>query len=202
MFRAPEVTIDAASQGLPVLMLAALFGPASAGFYTLGRTIMGIPAGLIGKSVGDVFYPRISEAANNREPLYPLVKKATLLLAAVGAVPFALVMAFGPSLFTLVFGAEWTTAGDYARWLALWMFFMFANNPSVKAIPVVKAQAFQLVFAIVTITLRLGALAAAYYMYQSDLAAVVAFSVLGALLNIVLVGVVLKKCKNFDELRG
>jgi O-antigen/teichoic acid export membrane protein len=202
MFRAPEVTIGAASQGLPVLMLAALFGPASAGFYTLGRTIMGIPAGLIGKSVGDVFYPRISEAANNREPLYPLVKKATLLLAAVGAVPFALVMAFGPSLFTLVFGAEWTTAGDYARWLALWMFFMFANNPSVKAIPVVKAQAFQLVFAIVTITLRLGALAAAYYMYQSDLAAVVAFSVLGALLNIVLVGVVLKKCKNFDELRG
>ena len=202
MFRAPEVTINAASQGLPVLMLAAFFGPASAGFYTLGRTIMGIPAGLIGKSVGDVFYPRISEAANNREPLYPLVKKATVILAVVGSVPFGLVMAFGPWLFTLVFGAEWTTAGDYARWLALWMFFMFTNNPSVKAIPVVKAQAFQLAFAVVTTTLRLGTLAVAYHVYQSDLAAVVAFSVLGALLNIVLLGIVLKKCKNFDELRG
>lgn len=201
MFRAPEVMINSASQGLPVLMLAVLFGPASAGFYTLGRTIMGIPAGLIGKSVGDVFYPRISEAAKNREPLYPLVRKATLLLAAVGAAPFGLVLAFGPLLFTLVFGTEWTMAGEYARWLALWMFFMFANNPSVKAIPVVNAQAFQLIFTISTITLRLGALGAAYYIYQSDLAAVVAFSVLGALLNIVLIGIIFHKCKKFDELR-
>lgn len=202
MFRAPEVTINAASQGLPVLMLAAFFGPTSAGFYTLGRTIMGIPAGLIGKSVGDVFYPRISEAANNREPLYPLVRKATLLLAAVGVVPFGLIMVFGPWLFTFVFGAEWTMAGEYARWLALWMFVGFANNPSVKAIPIVKAQAFQLAFAIVTITLRLGALAAAYYIYQSDLAAVIAYSVLGALLNVILIGIVLQKCKSFDRLKG
>lgn len=202
VFRAPEVTINAASQGLPVLMLAAFFGPASAGFYALGRTIMGIPAGLIGKSVGDVFYPRISEAANNREPLYPLVKKATLLLAAVGIVPFGLVMTFGPWVFTLVFGAEWTMAGEYARWLAIWMFFMFANNPSVKAVPVVNAQAFQLIFTVITLALRLGALAAAYYVYQSDLAAVKAFSVLSALLNFVLIGIVFQKCKKFDELRG
>ena len=201
MFRAPEVTINAASQGLPVLMLAAFFGPASAGFYTLGRTIMSIPAGLIGKSVGDVFYPRISEAANNGEPLYPLVKKATLLLTAVGVVPFGVVMVLGPWLFTFVFGAEWTMAGEFARWLAAWMFVGFVNNPSVKAIPILKAQGFQLAFAIVTIILRTGALAAAYYVYKSDLVAVIAFSLLGAFLNIVLIMIVLHKCKVFDRLR-
>lgn len=202
MFRAPEVTINAASQGLPVLMLAAYFGPASAGFYTLGRTIMGIPAGLIGKSVGDVFYPRITDAAKHGEPLYLLVKKATLLLAAVGLVPFGVIMVFGPWLFTFVFGAEWTMAGEYARWLAPWMLFLFINNPSVKVIPVVDAQAFQLLFTIAAIVMRLGALAAAYYVYRSDVVAVIAFSLVGAFLNIVLIIIVLNKCKEFDRLRN
>lgn len=201
MFRATEVTINGASEGLPVLMLATFFGPTSAGFYTLSRTIMGVPASLVGKSVGDVFYPRISEAAKNHELLYPLVKKATLLLSVVGMLPFGFVVLFGPWLFTLVFGAEWTTAGEYARWLAFWLFFGFANSPSVKCIPVVNAQAFQLVFTTASIALRICALISAYYIYQSDLAAVIAFSAVGALLNVVLIGIILNKCKKIDELR-
>lgn len=198
MFRAPEVTINAASQSLPVLMLAALFGPASAGFYTLGRMVMGIPAGLIGKSVGDVFYPRISEAASGGERLYPLVKKATFLLGAVGFLPFAVVVAFGPWLFSFVFGADWETAGEYASWLAVWMFFMFTNNPSVKVIPIVRAQAFQLLYTVSAIMVRLGALALSYYAFGSDTSAVMAFSIVSALVNIILIVVVFQKCKNFD----
>ena len=202
LFRAPEVTINAASQSLPILMLAALFGPASAGFYTLGRMVMGIPAGLIGKSVGDVFYPRISEAKNSGEPLYPLVKKATILLGAVGFLPFVIVAAFGPWLFSFVFGAEWETAGEYARWLAVWMFFMFTNNPSVKAIPIVRAQAFQLLYTIFAIMLRLGALILSYYAFGSDTLAVMAFSIVSGLINIILIVVVFKKCKNFDLVKA
>src|SRR5699024_11812252 len=62
LFRAPEFFLNAVSQGLPVLLLTTFFGPASAGFYTIGRTVLRLPTQLIGKSVGDVFYPRISEA--------------------------------------------------------------------------------------------------------------------------------------------
>src|SRR5690606_33907739 len=63
LFRAPQVLVNAASQSLPVVLLAAFFGPATAGFYTLCRTVLGVPSQLIGSSVGDVFYPRIAEAA-------------------------------------------------------------------------------------------------------------------------------------------
>lgn len=199
LFRAPEVTINAASQGLPVLMLAAFFGPASAGFYTIALTIMGIPAGLIGKSVGDVFYPRISEAANNGEKLYPLIKKATLLMAAAGFLPFAVVIAFGPWLFTLVFGVEWSVAGNYARWLAVWSFFGLANIPSVKVIPIINAQMFHLTWSITTIFLRLSGLALSYYVFKSDILAVIVFSLIGASVNVYLIIVVFNKCRKFDE---
>ena len=80
LFRAPQVFLNAISQSLPVLMLTSFFGPAVAGFYSIGRTVLAIPSTLIGKSVGDVFYPRISEAAHNGENLTKLIKKATLSL--------------------------------------------------------------------------------------------------------------------------
>src|SRR5699024_6707922 len=120
LYRAPEQFLNAASNGLPVLMLTAFFGPASAGFYSIGRTVLRLPTQLIGKSVGDVFYPRIAEAYNNKENIVNLIKRATLALAGVGIIPYGIIILFGPQLFSLVFGNDWVIAGEYARWLALW----------------------------------------------------------------------------------
>lgn len=105
-YRAPQVFINAISQSLPVLLLASFFGPASAGFYSIARTVLNIPVQLIGKSVGDVFYPRITEASNNKENLTLLIKKATLAMSIVGILPFGVVIMFGPWLFSFVFGEE------------------------------------------------------------------------------------------------
>ena len=199
IFRAPQVFINAISQNLPVLVLAILFGPVSAGFYTIGRTVLGIPSQFVGKSVGDVFYPRITEAANNGENLTNLIKKATLVLGAIGLVPFGIVIVFGPSLFSFVFGAEWVSAGEYARWTAIWLYFMFINQPSIKALPVLSAQGFHLKFTIFTLVLRTGALVVGYYVFSSDLIAVGLFGVSGAVLNICLILMTLYISKNFDK---
>src|SRR5690606_20139454 len=56
-YRSPQVLIFNVSDALPVLMLAAFFGPAAAGFYSLSRSILGAPVTLIGRAVGQVFYP-------------------------------------------------------------------------------------------------------------------------------------------------
>lgn len=197
IFRAPEVFINAVSQGLPIMMLASFFGPASAGFYSIGRTVLSIPSQLIGKSVGDVFYPRISEAANNGENLTHLIKKATLALGAVGIIPYGIIFICGPWIFGFIFGTEWTTAGEYARWIALWSLFGFMNLPSVRALPVLAAQAFHLKFTILMLVTRIIALALGYYLFSSDLVAIALFGISGAILNIILILFTLKKSKNF-----
>src|SRR5699024_5569361 len=191
-YRAPEQFLNATSNGLPVLMLAAFFGPASAGFYSIGRTVLSLPTQLIGKSVGDVFYPRIAEAARNKEDVTALIKKATLALAGVGVVPFGLVILFGPTLFSFVFGSDWIVAGEYARWIALWSFFGFMNRPSVQSLPVLNAQKFHLIYTIVMLVIRLGVLIIGYYVYSSDILAVALFGALGAILNFGLITITLK----------
>src|SRR5699024_2967087 len=134
LYRAPETFLNAISNSLPILMLAAFFGPASAGFYSIGRTVLSMPSRLIGKSVGDVFYPIIATAANNNENITKLIIKATLALGFVGILPYGLIIAFGPYIFSLVFGSEWIIAGEYARWIALWSFFVFLISLIVRSL--------------------------------------------------------------------
>lgn len=192
VYRAPEAFLNAISQGLPILMLTAFFGPASAGFYAIGKSVLSLPTQLIGKSVGDVFYPRIAEAANKNENITNMIKKVTIALGAVGIVPFGLVILFGPILFAFVFGEDWGEAGEYARWIALWSFFGFINRPSVRALPVLNAQRFQLIYTIFMLVVRTGVLAIGYFIFSSDKVAIALFGVSGAILNIGLILITLR----------
>src|SRR5699024_9593821 len=47
IYRSPQVLLGAISDSLPILLLTSLFGPASAGFYNIGRTVLGLPSRLI-----------------------------------------------------------------------------------------------------------------------------------------------------------
>ena len=177
IYRAPETLLNTISTNLPTLMLTTFFGPASAGFYNLGKSVLGIPTQLIGKSVADVFYQRVSEAANNNEMLTPLIKKATFLLAIVGIFPFGIVIFFGPVLFSFVFGDEWEMSGHYARWIALWSFFVLLNRPSVQTLPVLSAQNLLLIYTIISLVIRILALIIGYKLSQDQLIPIILFGI-------------------------
>ncbi|BCD97017.1 lipopolysaccharide biosynthesis protein [Marinagarivorans cellulosilyticus] len=185
-YRTPQIFLNGVSQSLPVLMLAAFFGPAAAGFYSLGRTILGIPSTLLGQSVSSVFYPRFNESVQAGENSYSLLLKATLSLAVLGIVPFGLIILMGPWLFTLAFGDQWGDAGQYARWLALWTFFAFVNRPCIAAIPVLALQGYFLAFETVGLLMRGAALLVGFLVFNDPLIAVALFSCVNVLLYLML----------------
>lgn len=198
-YRAPQVSLNAILQGVPVILLTSFFGPASAGFYSIGKTVLALPSQLIGQAVGDVFYPRISEAGNSGENITQLIKKATIGLSFIGIVPFGGIMLFGPWMFELVFGDGWGTAGEYARWIALFSLFTFIDRPSVKALPVLSAQAFHLIFTILSLIIRSLALIVGSFFFDNDLLAVALFGISGAMMSVLLMGVTFNMSKNFDK---
>src|SRR5699024_5551321 len=140
----------------------------------------------------DVFYPRITEAANTGENLNKLIKKATYSLAGVGIIPFSLVILFGPFLFTFVFGSDWTTAGEYARWIALFSFSTFINKPAVKSMPVLNAQRFHLLFTIFRAIIRTLSLVVGFLLFDSDVIAVALFGITSFITNIMLISITLR----------
>src|SRR5699024_155019 len=178
LYRAPEELISTLSQNLPVLLLTSFFGPAAAGFYSIGRTVLSMPSRLIGKAIGDVFYPRITEAKHRGEDLNKLIKKATFALAGLGVFPFGLIILFGPFLFSFVFGDEWLRAGEYARWIALFSYSTYLNQPAIKSLPVLSAQRFHLFFTIFRSLARISGMLIGLIVFKDDLIAVALFGII------------------------
>jgi O-antigen/teichoic acid export membrane protein len=191
LFRSPQIFLNAASQNVPVLLLAAHFGPARAGFFELSRRVLSIPIQILSKSVGDVFYPRITEAIHAGENSTQLLLKATFALCVAGCIPFTFIIFFGPQVFRFVFGSEWSLAGEYARWLGLWIFIGLLNRPSISAIPALSMQAHLLAFEIFSVILRIGSLYAGFHIFHDDLIAIILFSFSGVILNLVLISAVI-----------
>lgn len=186
LYRAPVIFIDAVSGSFPVLMLSAFFGPASAGFYVLGQKLLKGSTKLIGRSVSNVFYPKITETAHKGKDVKKLIIQATLGLAGAGFIPYSAVIIFGPQIFSFVFGPEWTIAGEYARWMALTVFFAFISSPSIIATATLGIQRGFLIYSIVSTAFKLAFLYAGFVLFKSDVIAVALFSISGAVSFIVL----------------
>ncbi|TYS59869.1 oligosaccharide flippase family protein [Sutcliffiella horikoshii] len=199
LYRGPQEFLAALSQSMPILLLTYLFGPAVAGFYTLGKSILGLPSQLIGKAVGDVFYPRIAEASHSNEKITKLLRKATTTLAAVGLFPFGVIIMFGPVLFSFVFGSEWEIAGEYARWIALWSYALFVSKPCINTIPIISAQKFHLYYTFVNIIFRAIALILGGFVFNNDIIAVALFGLTGAFFSVLLIIFTLNKSEKFDR---
>ena len=187
LYREPQMLLNAVSANLPVILLGAFFGPAIPGLYGLARNVVSLPGRLISDSVSKVVLPHAAEAAQRGESLRPLVARTTMLLMAIGVVPFGTVVLLGPWLFGVVFGQDWSTAGEYARWLSLWAFFAFANPPSVQVVPLLGLQAWFLVYEVGLTAARVVAIVVGAEVLGGSLAAVALFSVVGVVANLVLI---------------
>lgn len=190
LFRAPLMLINGLSQNLPVLVLAAFFGAAPAGFFALCKQALSMPTHLLGKAVADVYYPRLTRAIQRDEPIAAMLLKASGGLALVGLLPFALVFAIGPWLFALVFGQDWALAGEYARWLALAEFSVFISRPCTVAVPALGLQGRFLVFELFSTALRVAALFGGALLLEGALATVVAFSIASIAIYLSLIALV------------
>lgn len=188
-YQTPQQFLNTISLSLPILMLSAFFGPKVAGFYVLGNKLLKIPVQLLGQSVGDVFFPRITQAFQRNENLNRLIFRATAFLAVLGIVPFALVVVFGPWMFRIVFGSAWATAGEYARWTSLWLFFSLLSPPSAKTFIVLMKQRVAIVINFASVVIRAAAILAGALWFHSALSAVIGYSFAGVLHNLTIIAV-------------
>lgn len=192
-FRTPQIFLNSIGQSLPILMLANLFTPAAVGFYVLARTVLFVPSNLIGTSVAEVFYPKFVETIRNGESGKKLLIKACATLAAIGSLPYLVLIAFGPWLFALIFGADWREAGEYSRWMSAWLFVVLVTRPIIAAIPALALQGLFLAFEAIAVLIRIMAILIGYYWIGSALGAVIAFSLSNVIIYTVLTLLIIRK---------
>ena len=125
----PASIVNIMTSQSPIIFLKIFFGEAVAGIYALVNRVMGAPSQLIAGATGEVYRQKASKEYNTNGNCYNLFIKTFKGLFLLAIIPFIVVIAFGPNLFSLVFGFQWSDSGHFARYLSIFFLLRFCISP-------------------------------------------------------------------------
>ncbi|WP_082232885.1 lipopolysaccharide biosynthesis protein [Halobacillus massiliensis] len=191
IFSAPQALLNSLSQNILVILLAFFFTSTIVGFYALSERILKIPLRMIGQSLRQVFFQKASETYNSNKSVNKITKRLTIYLSLIGLIPTAIVIIYGPELFSIILGSKWREAGVYAQILMPAFFMSFINIPAVVIVPVIKLQKFHMNYEIILTTLRVGTILVGGVL-QSIILTLSLYSLVSVLMNILLINYIIQ----------
>lgn len=159
LLNTPHAFAGALQDTLALALLTAWLGAPAAGVWALALRYLKAPASLVGGSLSQALYPRLTQAASLAEGR-ALVRRHLLLLSALSLPLLLGLLAFGPWLFATAFGPEWRDAGELARSLAPYVALHFIASPMSVVMMAWGAQAWGLKLAILGQVMFVAGLAA------------------------------------------
>lgn len=185
-FTAPQTLLNMTSLNAPPLLLAYFFGGAVVGYYAIGVRIIQWPFQLVKGSLMSVLLQKASEVYNSGRDTYTLFKKTTLGLIGIVVLPSLLLALVAPMAAVIVLGEQWRTAGEYSRWMILWLAVGFCNLPAIVFGQVHRRQRMLFFVEIALLVFRMSALVIGG-MFCTALQTVILLSVAGLLYNVFLI---------------
>ncbi|MBE0448824.1 MAG: oligosaccharide flippase family protein, partial [Actinobacteria bacterium] len=171
---------NTAGTQLPPLMFAAFFSAGAAGLYALAHRVLAMPMSILGDAIGKVFFSNAAEAFREGR-LAPMVEKVHRKLAEIAMPATLLLVIAGPELFALVFGQNWREAGEFARYMAPWLYMVFITSPLSTLFSVLERQRLGMLFQAALLVVRLIAILIGAYWLQALLPTVMLFSLVSAI---------------------
>jgi len=196
VYRMPQKLVNSIGLNIPVIFIGTYFNSSNVGYYSLSKNVVSVPVRLIGKSIADVFYPKLNNSKLKSCDIYNMLMKTTIVLSIAIILPFALFFLLSPEIFSFLYGQAWREAGEYAKWIAIWLFFGLINQPVVVAVSVLSLDREYFVYEVFSLILRSLFIFIGMYYYGSALACIILYSLISAICNMVLIIYVLIVARN------
>lgn len=126
----PNEVLDNLSNQIPLMLIGSFISLSTAGHYSIAIMMLSAPAAVVGQAVGQSFLQYLANHSDEKQAIRRAMYQIWLGMAAVGFIPFAVVLAFGPQIFGFAFGANWTEAGIVAQALSVLLFVRFVSSPT------------------------------------------------------------------------
>lgn len=188
VYSTPEALFNIAGVQVPILLIAAHAG-AEAGFLLLAMQVMAAPMTLLGSSISQVYMSRAPEEMRQGR-LAPFTLSIMRRLMIVGVGPLVLAGALAPTLFPLIFGADWARAGVIVAWLVPWMALQFIASPVSMVLATVSRQNWAMMLQLLGLVIRVGPVLLAIATYPEWI--VPAFAVSSSIFYLLYVAVVIR----------
>ena len=124
---------------LPIIMMGVFFGYTIVGLYEIIIRILNVPITMVGKSVSQVFFQKISEDVKNNVDIGPYVNSFSKKLFIFMLIPMAIIFFFGDWLFVFTFGEQYRISGELSSYFALFFLVRFVYY-SLSTLYIVKRK--------------------------------------------------------------
>lgn len=135
LYNALPAVMNTATLSIPVFLLTRVFDEQVTGQFNLCRQTIFLPVTFFATSFMQVYMQRASSTVAAGGAVLPSLRRSVQLLGALALALVLVLLTAGPFLFGLVFGAQWTEAGNYARILALPIALQFVVVPLTPLLP-------------------------------------------------------------------
>lgn len=121
---------DAGAVQMPVILLTKFYSNSVTGMFSLTFRVLNMPTSIISSAIAQVLFQKvvvISQTEPEKLNLYIIKMFLLLFIIYLPAVPVLFI--WGESLFSIIFGNEWSQAGVYAGYLVIAVAVRFAVSP-------------------------------------------------------------------------
>jgi O-antigen/teichoic acid export membrane protein len=122
-------TLNIFTMQIPQFLLNKVFGAQILGQYSLAQRMISLPLGFISAAVQDVFKQGASNENNDFGHCKSTYMSTLKIVSVIGAIVLVSCLTFVPSLFVLVFGSKWESAGVYVKVLSFLFVVRFIVAP-------------------------------------------------------------------------
>ena len=135
----PHALSDNLREVLVALLIIEVFSEQIFGSFDHTFRMLRLPVMIIGTSISQILFNRISSYRLEKKMLMPIVVKVFLSLSVLSLIPFSIVCFYGQPLFVFVFGEQWQESGRLSEIMAPWLMLNFVSSP-LTIIPLVLEQ--------------------------------------------------------------
>ncbi|MCG9544445.1 oligosaccharide flippase family protein [Vibrio sp. Isolate33] len=130
LYRLPSQVLLVLSTSIPVVFILNIYGSNLAGQFSLAYSMLNIPVGIVGKSIGQVFYSEVARLGTSKTRKIRMLSIGLLKkLFFFSLIPFAIIYLFGEDIFTITFGTEWQLSGELASIMSIYVVSNLLASP-------------------------------------------------------------------------
>ncbi|TLP36816.1 oligosaccharide flippase family protein [Arcobacter arenosus] len=140
-FKLPSHFLYILSFQAPLIFTSILYGTEATGQLGLAFSVLALPITLIGQTTSQAYYSEIARIGKKQpKKILSITKNLTKKLAVISILPFIVLILFAPYLFEIVFGKNWSEAGEFARILSIFLLGQFISSPLMQVFNVINKQ--------------------------------------------------------------
>lgn len=152
LFTMPSTLLNSISLNLVNFLITGLFSTTVLGYYSLARRMIGIPSMVIGNSIGQVYFEKMTSTKNNGGNVIFVFRNVFQRLLLLSVPLFLVAFLVVEPVFAFVFGEEWRIAGYYAKILIPLAAVRFVSSSLANTMNVFERQNIGLIINVILLS--------------------------------------------------